>query len=645
MSFQLAALLLYRSNGDLRRLDFRPGTLNIITGASKTGKSSIIDIIDYCFASTDFNVSAGVIRDSVAMFGVVLQLDGGGQTLVARPKPPAGQATTSAMHLRVGDIFHAPDLDEISPNTETGAVRSYLSGVIGVGENLLEPNAGSRRPLAAGIRHALFFSFQGQGEVANRDVLFHSQADEWVPQAMRDVFPFFLGAVDRTHILKRQRLRTLARELRQLRRELNEDDQLVGTTATSLALVREAIDSGLVPSGHDIPTVQDEALSLLAQVVDRVEQPTMDIPDEDEYLALLDERDQLRRALGDTQAELRLLAHVLTDRTDFGEEAGEHAARLASLDLLGVEESEESTAICPVCASDLDAPVPIVSDMRDALAAITKEIGAVRRAEPRVQEIQGLLETRVSELKNDIRRNAVATEALEASRAAVASFRDEAVRRAAVRGRIGLYLETAQRQIAHGGIRERVDDLEREIASLEEQLDAARTDEKLASILSRINHRITEIARELDLEHSGSPIRLDLHRLTVVADTVSGPVTLSNMGSGENWLGYHVATLLALHEWFLQESLSVPRFLLLDQPSQVYFPADASGNEEAPDADEDRVALGRVMKQLARVVENNAPGLQLIVLDHADLQEPWFQESVVERWRDGRALIPSAWLE
>jgi hypothetical protein len=32
--------------------------------------------------------------------------------------------------------------------------------------------------------------------------------------------------------------------------------------------------------------------------------------------------------------------------------------------------------------------------------------------------------------------------------------------------------------------------------------------------------------------------------------------------------------------------------------------------------------------------------LQLIVLDHADFSDEWFQDSVVQRWRDGDALIP-----
>ena len=30
-----------------------------------------------------------------------------------------------------------------------------------------------------------------------------------------------------------------------------------------------------------------------------------------------------------------------------------------------------------------------------------------------------------------------------------------------------------------------------------------------------------------------------------------------------------------------------------------------------------------------------------LVLDHADFSDEWFQNSVVERWRNGEALIPS----
>ncbi|MFE7933036.1 DUF3732 domain-containing protein [Streptomyces sp. NPDC057456] len=60
--------------------------------------------------------------------------------------------------------------------------------------------------------------------------------------------------------------------------------------------------------------------------------------------------------------------------------------------------------------------------------------------------------------------------------------------------------------------------------------------------------------------------------LTVVADTTRGPVRLADMGGGENWLGYQVATLLSMHEWFSEQRNPVPRLLILDQPSRSTSP-------------------------------------------------------------------------
>ena len=35
--------------------------------------------------------------------------------------------------------------------------------------------------------------------------------------------------------------------------------------------------------------------------------------------------------------------------------------------------------------------------------------------------------------------------------------------------------------------------------------------------------------------------------------------------------------------------------------------------------------------------------LQIIAFDHADFGDPWFQESIIETWRNGVALIPHDW--
>jgi predicted AAA+ superfamily ATPase len=65
VSFQILDIILYSFNGERRILSLRPGELNIITGASKTGKTALIEIIDYCLGSDECKIPEGVIRSAV----------------------------------------------------------------------------------------------------------------------------------------------------------------------------------------------------------------------------------------------------------------------------------------------------------------------------------------------------------------------------------------------------------------------------------------------------------------------------------------------------------------------------------------------------------------------------------------------------
>jgi hypothetical protein len=156
---------------------------------------------------------------------------------------------------------------------------------------------------------------------------------------------------------------------------------------------------------------------------------------------------------------------------------------------------------------------------------------------------------------------------------------------------------------------------------------------------------MTEYSDKLDLEHVGSQLRLDIRNLTVIADTMDGPVPLYSMGSGENWVGYHVLAHLALHKWFRLKGRPVPGFLILDQPSQAHYPPerDANGALEGL-RDEDQQAVLKLFQLIAKAAEELAPELQIIVLDHADLKRDWFDRTVIERWRGGKKLIPDSWL-
>ena len=111
------------------------------------------------------------------------------------------------------------------------------------------------------------------------------------------------------------------------------------------------------------------------------------------------------------------------------------------------------------------------------------------------------------------------------------------------------------------------------------------------------------------------------------------------MGSGSNWVGVHLITYVAFQKLFMENNRPVPRFIFLDQPSQVYFPS-GDGNDKDIDMEE----VAKLYKFLNDQVEALNHGIQIIVVDHAQLQEDAFKNNLIENWwSDENNLVPLDW--
>ena len=62
-----------------------------------------------------------------------------------------------------------------------------------------------------------------------------------------------------------------------------------------------------------------------------------------------------------------------------------------------------------------------------------------------------------------------------------------------------------------------------------------------------------------------------------------------------------------------------------------------------PVGEDDRLAVSRMFRFVFDVVEKLSPGFQVVITEHADINEDWYQGAVVERWRGGLKLIPDDW--
>lgn len=643
MTLQLRGIAIYSHDGERRDIEFALGRLNIVTGASKTGKSALLDIVDYCWGRGECTIPEGEIRRAVSWFAMLLDRDGEG-ILVARRNPgPAGKASDEIFFER--GVAGFPDTPGgFAKNVTADGLRTQLSMVLGISENKHVPEPGATRaPLEASASQAIFFCLQAQDEIANRRLLFHRQGEQFIPSHIKDTLPYFVGAMGEDHYLQRVRYDEARARLRRLEREFNEARTLANEAAgTAQSLLQEAKRVGLLPP-EAFADNTDEIRALLATAAApralayaRNDDPASDLTD------LENHRRRLRGEMQDVKDEIGDVQRLVREASEFQVEAREQHARLASIGLLAADGGDTET--CPLCESHLPTAIPSVAEVRQSLNALDGQLQSVRRDNPRLQGRLAELESRRNGLNEQLRAVQADIIARISENERLRIEQDLFTEQARMAGRIGYYLENARAVASDEGVRLAIARARAEVAELEQLLDQEAMEERLTTALGLVGRDLTRYARQLDLEHGDNTLRLDRKNLTVVADTIDGPLALPQIGSGENWVGYHVAAHLALHGLFRARKRPVPAFLMLDQPSQAHYPPERDVGEIDGESDEDQAAVARLYRLLFDYCVEIVPQMQIIVADHVELLEDWFRESTVQRWRDNIKLVPVAWL-
>ena len=131
MKFQLLNLIIWPKNSVFspRVIKFEMGKVNVITGASRTGKSAIIPIIDYCLAASDCFIPIDTIRDHAAWYGVIFQTNED-QILIAR-KVPSGNKESDEFYLRRGSALSIPHKLN-KANEKADGIKHILNALAGV---------------------------------------------------------------------------------------------------------------------------------------------------------------------------------------------------------------------------------------------------------------------------------------------------------------------------------------------------------------------------------------------------------------------------------------------------------------------------------------------------------------------------------
>ena len=647
MKFQIEKLILWpkKVKYNYKAIDFDTNSVNVITGDSRTGKSAIIPIIDYCLASGECYIPTQTIRNACSWFGIVVNLENS-KVLLARREPGIQKSTSDMMFVQ-GEEIDIPEVPEKNANCQV--VKQFLDEYARLSFLDTDESYYGSRPA---FRDLMSFCFQPQNVVANANILFYKTDKTDHRNKLINIFPYVLGAITPKVLSARQELLELQRKLNRKERDYEKLCELTVRWENEInAWISVAIELGLL--NEDVGNMSfDSKLVYLqnltkANTEEKILKGDNIIKNSQELVSLKENENELALKLTKYKNRYVEMSRLMNSVSEYREALSIQVERLGITEWLNEKAQKEH--ICPVCqqkCSD-DTQRNIYLHRLEENISKRKKVEEVPAAFEREYEmVQDKIQKLTDELVSIQKRIRIEENIIKQSNENNVNNPNRYTLDGISRflGKIEYASDTIASLEADGELMAEIESLRLRIAELKKIADESVIKRKIE--ITKISVKQMELLKLMDAERPDDPFRLDYKNLTVEVDGEDGRKDyLWEIGSGSNWLAYHISTILGLQEFFATFQSSVPNFVVFDQPSQVYFPHDSIDDKKIKDLD--RNAVRSIFITMAKSISNVHNNMQILVLEHADDSIYGDVQGVNEVcvWRNGEKLIPLEWIE
>ena len=667
-NIQLKEVAIYSLDNTKKRvIPFEIGKLNIIYGASQTGKSALIPIIDYCLCSTVNRIPAGTIRENCSAFAISLYVDG--QYLLIKrfgDKDPQ----------KIQYAYTEQSLNEFDENnwlpTTKERFKLHLNSVLGVSfseitnDNDDENNSG--RP---SYRDLVSFNFQPQNIVANPNCLLYKTDIYKYRTRLQKIFDYAIGAQTSKQLyddILKQELEAELKDYQKEKESLRKYNQKIVNESEVLLL--KAIEYGLLESDIKIDKNDVIGIQKLLQKLSNKTIGDVQLSDESDNIIahkiqkLIEQSDNLLNDIRGLKQERNNIAEILGLENEYTKQLEEKQSRLKIAEFIRdfCIENKKDTAV-----------IEDVTALYNNLLNVENTI-----IERRLNE-KSIYEAKYAEIIKEINKKSAKLNTILKNKDTL----EERVKGKSILENIYVdIIGKAQKYIAlvkdENEIDKKIQELQHQITSYSHDIEENRK-KCLNSIVNKSNSFVPIFA-EFD---KISEFKKDDLTVKVRKENEIDSHYLWETGSGSNWVAYHIATLLGLQQHFIKTKSPVFNFLIFDQPSQVYFPKinsylEASINydnqEKGKNKDNglsDLECVQEMFKKMSKAIDNNKPNisikvkdengndqiikeigdsnLQIIVLDHAG-PDVWYNVDGISdinplnEWTKENPLVPLDWI-
>lgn len=645
MKSYIKAIMIFNESGEARKVPMKPG-VNIVTGDSKTGKSALVEIIDYCLCSTRCTIPKGKITDFAYLYVMPMMINdstyilaryrvqNGGKMYVLREKEDFAIDDITLSYFRDKPCLAVKDAQyEIE-----SALGLYVTNMVADGE---------KQGKKASLRNMVSYLFQHQNLMASKFALFYRFSDFYKRKDVIEQFPVFAGMIGQEYYSDLIELGNLKAKLRKKKRIQKENEKgneyvkenLLPLVQDYYALLgisfdKEISTQKLLKIAGNLPEYDDSELIGNNKIIER-------------YHSLNNQLENLRNK----EREVLLQIDNLDDTEKNGTQFAEMLQTLK--EQADVKDSMQNKYICPICGSTCECILKDDKKVLEATEWLDNELEITNRYTNdfsedvrKLKELHGEIEGQIKNVWGQIK--SIENKYMNPKQLV---FKREKIHYA--KARIELYVDMNNSGLFES-IDEDIKDLEERIQALENRINGFYVDDQKLKAQTFINDNMNRLSKTLDFEEEYRPINLNFDIMDETFDVYQRQknfekIYLYEMGSGANWVSCHIALFLSFLRYFAsQEKSPMPLTMFFDQPSQVYFPQGTSKEDEKQELSQtDMKAVNEMYKtifdEINGIGEDTGVLPQILIVDHVDGKDleikDEFLSYVRKDWRNGEALI------
>lgn len=590
MNFYIRQIKLwFKQNVKPKVYEFVPNKINVITGDSSTGKSSILRIIDYCLLSERSTIVEDVINQNVKWYGLAFSLNNV-DYVIAR-KNPQNETAEQQMFFSEGKEFP----DELQANTNRGKL------LLKFNELFQTPKATFRidkkkTEVNLNFRHFLIFSYLTEDIIATMNTYFDSNffgSKIDFDYFLDDFIKIALGIEDaKQDELKKK----YAEEKKKMEAEYKKREDYAKKKLTYektlLRLKDKFVSLGLGENSffNDVDTM----LGIVKQGLQKFEQYS----DNDKIMKDLDALKEKRKTLTAQIAKYNSLKREYMRYQDISQDQGDS---LVPLDFLNKHIEE---------VLDYEDTKLLVQSLRDSLRKIKKTCDQkVELPENFEQHYKELIKQR-QVVDSKITR----MDTLSKNSASV-RWMHEAVK-------LKIEFENLKEPKSKGLMDSEYINLQDEVNDLSDKI--SRFISNKSEIEAGLDDAINKYyGSQIGISASYNSCRphFNIEERMLMLQSPDSKFYKRNVGSKSNYMFMHLCFFLGLHDFLLQQNNAfVPNFLFIDQPSIPYYADKTKHNENIQNDDEKKLrdAFCLMNHFMDSIVGLKKRDFQIIMIEHAD---------------------------